>query len=149
MPFTSGDHVQVANLGRGVVREVRSNGRYVVELKGRSMVLAESLLSTADDRKHRPMDPDAAKAGDLVGPPVRAHARDTIDLHGMTAAEAAEALDAFLNIALLAGLAEVRVIHGRSGGRLKAAVHQRLRGISSIRTFRVDPANPGVTIVAL
>ena len=149
MPFTSGDHVQVANLGRGIVREVRANGRYVVELKGRSMILAESLLSGADDRKQRLKDAVGAKAREVVATPIRAHARDTIDLHGLTAAEAAEALDAFLNDALLAGLAEVRVIHGRSGGRLKAAVHQRLRQLPSIPSFRVDPANPGVTIVAL
>ena len=113
------------------------------------MVLAESLLSGADDRKQRPKDAVGAQAREVVATPIRAHARDTIDLHGLTAAEAAEALDAFLNDALLAGLAEVRVIHGRSGGRLKAAVHQRLREISSVRTFRVDPANPGVTIVVL
>jgi DNA mismatch repair protein MutS2 len=67
----------------------------------------------------------------------------------MTTAEAIEALDAFLNDALLAGAGEARVIHGRSGGKLKTAVHARLRQLPSIRGFRVDPRNAGVTIVQL
>jgi DNA mismatch repair protein MutS2 len=67
----------------------------------------------------------------------------------MTVEEAVAALDGFLNDALLGGATEVRVIHGRSGGRLKAAVHARLKQLSIARSVRVDPANPGVTIVAL
>jgi dsDNA-specific endonuclease/ATPase MutS2 len=50
---------------------------------------------------------------------------------------------------MLAGLESVRVIHGRSGGRLKAAVHARLRELPSIAGFRIDPVNAGVTIVRL
>jgi DNA mismatch repair protein MutS2 len=79
----------------------------------------------------------------------RTHAASSVDLHGMTTEEAVAAVDAFLNDAILASLDEVRIIHGRSGGRLKAAVHARLRGLTAIRGFRVDPANPGVTIVSL
>ena len=71
----------------------------------------------------------------------------SLDLHGKTVEEAVEALDTFLNDALLAGLAEVQVIHGRSGGRIKAAVHTRLRALSVVRAFRVNERNAGVTIV--
>jgi DNA mismatch repair protein MutS2 len=67
----------------------------------------------------------------------------------MTVEEAVTALDTFLNDALLAGHADVRVIHGRSGGRLKAAVHARLKQLVAVRAFRLDPANAGVTIVTL
>ena len=67
----------------------------------------------------------------------------------MTVEEAVAALDIFLNDALLAGHADVRVIHGRSGGRLKAAVHARLKQLPVVRAFRLDPANAGVTIVTL
>ena len=67
----------------------------------------------------------------------------------MTVEEAVAALDSFLNDALLAGHAEVRVIHGRSGGRLKAAVHARLKQLPVVRAARLDPANAGVTIVTL
>jgi DNA mismatch repair protein MutS2 len=59
------------------------------------------------------------------------------------------ALDTFLNDAILAGVDEARVIHGRSGGRVKAAVHARLKRLAAVRGYRLDPANPGVTIVTL
>ena len=54
-----------------------------------------------------------------------------------------------LNEALLADLAELRFIHGRSGGRIRAAVHRWLRDIHGIRGFGLDPRNEGITIVSL
>jgi len=35
----------------------------------------------------------------------------------------------------------------RSGGRLKSAVHRRLKELASVHAFRIDPHNPGATIV--
>ena len=67
----------------------------------------------------------------------------------MTTDEATAAVADFLNEALLASLDEVRIVHGRSGGRLKAAVHATLRELSSVRSFRIDPRNAAVTIVTL
>lgn len=146
MAFTPGDRVHVAMLGTGVVREVRNGGRYLIELKGRSVVVAERQLEPAgrDRRTSKPAAPAPKEDRDAPSTSPR-----SIDLHGKTALEAVEALDAFLNDALLDGVREVRVIHGRSGGRLKAAVHARLKQVSSVRAFRVDPRNEGVTIVTL
>jgi len=56
-------------------------------------------------------------------------------------------LEVFINDVLLDGSFEARVIHGRSGGRVKAVVHQYLRKLPAVAAFRVDPHNPGVTIV--
>jgi dsDNA-specific endonuclease/ATPase MutS2 len=67
----------------------------------------------------------------------------------MTAAEAVAALDTFLNDAMLEGADHLRVIHGRSGDRLRSAVHARLAQLPPVRAFRLDPRNPGVTIVTL
>ena len=71
----------------------------------------------------------------------------SLDLHGKTVAEAIEMLDTFVSDALLADADQMRVVHGISGGKIKAAVHHRLRQLPSIRSFRVDPENAGVTIV--
>ena len=73
----------------------------------------------------------------------------SLDLHGCTVDQALEKLDRFLNDALLSDALELRVVHGRSGGRLKAATHRRLGAIAAVRAYRVDPSNPGVTIVVL
>jgi DNA mismatch repair protein MutS2 len=72
-----------------------------------------------------------------------------VDLHGLTVEEALSRLDEVLNDAILEGVAELRIIHGRSGGRIRGAVHMRLREISAVVSFRLDPKNAGVTIVCL
>ena len=149
MTFVPGDEVHVAALGTGVVREVRNGARYLVELKGRSVVATAAQLTAVSPRK-RPAAPGAsASPGREPDSPHRSQAPSSLDLHGMTVGEALAALDGFLNDALLAGHTGVRVIHGRSGGRLKAAVHRQLKEISAVRAARLDPANPGVTIVTL
>jgi DNA mismatch repair protein MutS2 len=149
MAFAPGDEVHVAALGKGVVREVRNGGRYLVELKGRSIVAAEAQLGAVSPRKRQPSSDAPVSKTTGSDSPTRSYARTSLDLHGMTVEEAVAALDAWLNDALLASHAEVRVIHGRSGGRLKAAVHARLKQLPVVRATRLDPANPGVTIVTL
>ncbi len=150
MPFFPGDDVHVAAFGRGVVRQVRNGGRYLVELKGRSIVTREAQL-TAVSARRRSSVPEGGTSPTSASssPPTRSHVSTAIDLHGMTTDEAVAALAAFINDALLAEHGEVRVIHGRSGGRLKAAVHATLRQVPTVRAFRIDPANAGVTIVSL
>jgi len=149
MTFAPGDEVHVAALGKGVVREVRNGGRYLVELKGRSIVADEAQLSAVSQRKRQPLADAPASTTGAPDAPIRSDASTSLDLHGMSVDEAVAALDAFLNDALLAGHAEVRVIHGRSGGRLRAAVHAQLKRLSVVSAFRLDPADAGVTIVAL
>jgi DNA mismatch repair protein MutS2 len=146
--FTPGDCVHVAGLGTGTVREARNGGRYVVEIKGRTVIVDGGQLEQATTpRRGRGSEggtPPAAE-GNFAG--ARAAGSDSLDLHGRTVAEAVELLDIFLSNALLASRDDVRIIHGRSGGRIKAAVHKRLRQLPSVRSFGVDPGNPGVTIV--
>jgi len=147
MAFAPGDRVHIRRLGSGVVLEVRSGGRVVVELKGRRTVV--------DEAQVEPAQPERASRGNKTsdvrddGTTHDPRAAASIDLHGKTVDEAVDALDAFINDALLAVHAEVRIIHGRSGGRIKEAVHQRLRALPPVRSFRLDPRNPGVTIVTL
>lgn len=154
--FSPGDRVHIVSLGTGVVREARNGGRYLIEIKGRTMVVAGSQLTAAEaENKSRRKKPDvrAGKESDPArasGGQFRASSGSaSLDLHGKTVEETIDALDVFLNDAFLDGRHEVRVIHGRGGGRLKAAVHKRLGQHASVRAFRLDPANPGVTIVSL
>ncbi len=67
----------------------------------------------------------------------------------MTVDEALARVEGVISDALLADETEVRLIHGRSGGRIRGALHRRLRELPSVRAFRLDPHNPGVTIVML
>ena len=146
MSFAPGDLVHVASFGKGVVREVRNGGTYLVEVHGRSFVTTgDRLAPQASPRKSSPAK--AVKAADVAPPP--GGAEPSLDLHGHTVDEALDAVDRFLNGALLAGAHAVRIIHGRSGSRIKAALHAHLKRLPSIRGFALDPRNAGVTIVKL
>lgn len=149
--FTPGDAVQTP-FGKGVVREVRNGGRLMVDVKGRAMVVPESEISVLDEgRKQSRARPVASERG-LERTRLHRAARSVsaeIDLHGLTVEEALDRVQDALNEALLADLGELRFIHGRSGGRIRAALHHRLRETPSVRRFRLDPQNEGVTIVSL
>ena len=142
MTFAAGDAVHVRGVGKGVVRELRNGGRCLVEINGRSIVttidqLTAAVLPKRTGKIARPQHED------------RSGASLSLDLHGFTVDEATEKVAAFLNDALLRGAGELRIIHGRSGGKLKAALHRQLKGIASVRSYRVDPQNEGVTVVKL
>jgi DNA mismatch repair protein MutS2 len=143
--FSVGDTVQTPQ-GKGVVREVRNGGRLLVQIQARMVVVAATDAVPATPPRR----------GSVSGPPqetamprVSGGAPAEVDLHGLRVDEALHRIDDALDAALRAGHAELRFIHGRSGGRLRGALHERLRGISAVRGVRLDPRNAGVTIVSL
>lgn len=146
MTFVVGDWVHVKAIGKGTVREVRNGGRYLVEVKGRSILTSADQL-TAIENPAKPVRAKTMDSRSVYEAP--SDASSSLDLHGYTVDEALDVVAAFLNAALLAGAAEVRIIHGRSGGKIKAAVHAQLKRIASVRRYNIDPANAGVTIVTL
>ncbi len=73
-----------------------------------------------------------------------------INLIGKTTDEAIPLLDKYLDDAYLAHLPQVRVVHGRGTGALRAAVHKRLKRLNYIQDFRLGEygeGDTGVTIV--
>lgn len=142
--FAPGDAVQTP-YGKGVVHAVRNNGQLLVLIQQRTLVVeAATATAVAPPRRLAPPATDGPRAAD---PP--RHAPSEVDLHGLRVDEALACIDGALDAALLAGHAELRFIHGRSGGRLRGALHERLRAIGAVRGLRLDPRNPGVTIVSL
>jgi DNA mismatch repair protein MutS2 len=76
----------------------------------------------------------------------------SIDLHGMRVEVALDALDKFLDQAIVHGAPYVRVIHGHGMGVLRKAVREHLRGHPCVRSFRPGLSNEGgeaVTMVDL
>jgi DNA mismatch repair protein MutS2 len=149
--FTSGDTVQTP-FGKGVVREVRNNGRLMVDVRGHAMVVkdSETSLFEAARKRSRTGSTSIERESDEARPKrVPRSVPAEIDLHGLTVEQALDRVQDVLNEALLADLGELRFIHGRGGGRLRAALHRRLRETSSVRRFGLDPRNEGVTIVSL
>ncbi|HJA70148.1 MAG TPA: endonuclease MutS2 [Candidatus Lachnoclostridium stercoravium] len=73
-----------------------------------------------------------------------------VNLIGMTVDEAMPVLDKYLDDAYLSHLNQVRVVHGRGTGALKAAVHKRLKKLKYVKEFRLGEfgeGDTGVTIV--
>lgn len=72
-----------------------------------------------------------------------------IDLRGMTGEEAIDALDKYFDDALLAGLSQVRIIHGKGTGALRKAVTAYLKShprISESRLGETGEGGSGVTV---
>ncbi|MDA1185696.1 MAG: Smr/MutS family protein [Acidobacteria bacterium] len=152
--FTVGGAVQTS-FGKGIVREVRNNGRLLVDVRGRALVVKESeisLLDAGSQSRFRDRTVNSRRAPSQAQPDAGADesagARE-VDLHGLIVEAALARAEQALNEALLTDVAELRLIHGRSGGRIRAALHRLLREIPSVRGFQLDPRNEGVTIVRL
>jgi DNA mismatch repair protein MutS2 len=145
-PLAEGDPVEADELGvRGTV--VAVEGEYA-EVAG-----AGGLRVRVPLARLRPAA-QAAAASDSPQPSVRilAAARgdvpDELDVRGLRAQEAREAVSSFIDEAALAGLPTVRVVHGRGTGALRAAVRSELRAHTLVRSHESDSAD-GATVVDL
>lgn len=75
-----------------------------------------------------------------------------LDLRGMTVDEAIERTDKYLDDAIMSGLSEVALIHGKGTGTLRNGIHQYLKTNRNVKSFRLGKAgegDTGVTIVQL
>jgi DNA mismatch repair protein MutS2 len=75
-----------------------------------------------------------------------------LDIRGWRVEEALEQLENYLNDAALAGLAAVRIVHGKGTGALRSAVRERLAKHPLVKSYQPAPAREGgdgVTLVSL
>jgi DNA mismatch repair protein MutS2 len=78
--------------------------------------------------------------------------RNEINLRGMLVEEATYVLDKYLDDAILSGINQVYVIHGKGTGALRAGVREFLNGHPHVRSFRLGQhgeGDLGVTVVEL
>ena len=75
-----------------------------------------------------------------------------LDLHALTVDEALPLIHGYLNDACLAGLKEVRIVHGKGTGILRQAVMRELKGHPLVKSYRTGSryeGSTGATIVEL
>ena len=73
-----------------------------------------------------------------------------INLLGMTVDEAISHLDKYLDDAYIAHLSQVRIVHGKGTGALRAGIHKHLRKLKNVKEFHLaeyGEGDAGVTIV--
>jgi hypothetical protein len=108
-----------------------------------AVVFGGSTREANDDQGHRfdaaegdeePVDPDA-----LVEIPVE----DSIDLHSFPPRDVQDVVDAYLEVAVEKGFAEVRLIHGRGIGVQRDRVQKLLARHPLVSGFHDAPAERG------
>lgn len=158
--FEAGETVRVVGTGaRGTVREVR-NQRALVDVGGmRFEVPLSELEPGGGGRAGGAADKGSASGATGSSPaPVGSTSvpdvtpRFEADLRGLRVDEVELELGRAVDAAVLGGLAELRIIHGKGTGAVKARVLELLPRDSRVQEFR--PGGPGeggggVTVAAL
>ena len=75
-----------------------------------------------------------------------------LDIRGRSADEGVYEMEAFIDNAIMSGISMVTIIHGKGTGILRSAIHQQLRRMKQVKSFRVGiygEGENGVTIVEL
>ncbi len=129
---------------QGTVVGHPSGGKVFVDVEGKRLKVPVGWLSAA------PADGSPGKPGDISVHVNRSESPGyTLDLRGDRYEEARQRLQAFLDRALLANLAEVRIIHGKGTGVLQKLVTDVLKTHKAIREFSLgglDEGGAGITI---
>ena len=149
-PLEVGDYVYI--------RDINKNGTVVTlpDGKGNLQVQAGLLklrVNVGGLRLEKRPDPNAqlkkeyrASMPKRTGEPVKRE----LDLRGMTGDEACLEIDNFLDRAMLTGVTEVTIIHGKGTGALRAAVRDHLRNHAHVKSARrgaYGEGEDGVTVV--
>lgn len=82
----------------------------------------------------------------------REHFRQDIDVRGMRGDEALTQMQYFIDDAILVGVTQVRILHGKGNGILRQLIRQYLSGIPNVLSYRdehVQFGGAGITVVEL
>lgn len=152
-PVEVGARVRHRRLGWEGLLEKLGRGRAQVRVAGKLLRCAEQDLTAAPAGSERPRR--SKPVVPMMRPEVRAETPDTpreLKLIGQRVEPALGELDRFLDHALLASHATVRIIHGHGSGRLRAAVREHLTGHPAVahqRPGRPTEGGDGATIADL
>ncbi|WP_188816536.1 endonuclease MutS2 [Calditerricola satsumensis] len=146
-PVREGDTVRVLTLDqKGTVLEKAGDQEWLVSVGLMKVKVKERDLELLEGEPQEEWVPVAAVkgGGSAVSP--------ELDLRGHTVEEALVELDQYLDRALMAGLHQVTVIHGKGTGALRSGVQEFLKRHKHVRAFRLGgpgEGGSGVTVVEL
>ena len=146
----SGDSVMVRSMGiKGIVASAP-------DAKGNVQVQMGILKSRVPLKDLELLDEEVIKTPELkktgagkIKMSKSASVSTSINLIGKTVDEAIPEMEKYLDDAYLAHLSQVTIIHGRGTGALRNAVHQRLRKMKNVKSFRLGTFGEGETGVTI
>jgi len=144
-PLAVGDPVESPELGvRGTIAAIRGDEAEVVGAAGQRLRISLERLRPSAEPLPAPVAPPVQVRATSAGQ----DASDELDVRGLSGAEARERVRAFADEAALAGIAMVRVVHGRGTGALRAAVREELARHPLVDRVERD-SNDGATLAHL
>jgi DNA mismatch repair protein MutS2 len=142
-PLAEGDPVEAPDVGvRGTIAAIEGDEAEVIGAGGLRVRIPLARLRPSAQRP-APQEPEVR-----VTVTARGDVSDELDVRGLRAQEAREAVRAFVDEAALAGLDTVRVVHGRGTGAVRAAVRDELGGHRLVERHEPD-SRDGATLAHL
>ncbi len=152
--ITVGNTVRVK--GQEVVGEVvkiNDNGTAVLAVGNLYTTISADKLEQVSRNAYRSAQP---KSSDNIGGSSlnvkRLNFKHSVDVRGMRADEALMEVEEFIDQAMMFGVGEVRILHGKGTGILKEQIRRYLRnlhGVSSAEDEHVDQGGAGITVVKM
>lgn len=147
--IVKGDAVIIRGIGSGEVLEVNKNNVLVQSGMLKTRVKMGDLMLTKKPKKApvqqtRSVYRTTSRADSDVS--------TEIDLRGQAADEAVANLQLFIDKCVMNNISEIRIIHGKGTGVLRAAVSQELKGHPNVAEYRLGvygEGESGVTIAKL
>jgi DNA mismatch repair protein MutS2 len=139
-----GDPVEAPDFGvRGTIAALRGGEAEVVGAAGQRIRIPVERL-----RPSRERPPEERAPAVSVRASARGDVSDQVDVRGLPADEAREQVRRAVDDAALAGLAEVRIVHGRGTGALRRAVREELSAHPLVAATESEAAD-GATLARL
>ena len=136
-----GDDIIVLSYGqRGTLTNQLKDGRWEAQVGLIKMTLEEKEFDLVQAQQEAPIKKkqvNVVKRAGGKGPQAR------LDLRGKRYEEAMEALDAFIDQALLNNMAQVDIIHGIGTGVIREGVTKYLQRNKQVKSFGYAPQNAG------
>lgn len=137
--FKPNDEVIVETYGqRGTLIQKVGNNDWQVQLGILKMTVSEedmTLTTPIEEPKQQVITGIQRGAGAQVKP--------ELDLRGKRYEEALAEVDHYIDAALLANFAQVRIIHGKGTGALRKGITDYLKNHRNVKSFEFAPANQG------
>jgi DNA mismatch repair protein MutS2 len=148
LPFSGGlaegDPVEAPDVGvRGTIASIRGEAAEVIGAAGQRVRIPLARLRPSRERL-----PEDRTPAVQVRTSARSDVSDQLDVRGLNGQEARERVRRLVDDAALAGLAEVRIVHGLGTGVLRTAVRDELARHPLVSTAAPD-ADDGATIGTL